>query len=410
MNSFQRLIAGILVSASLLLVTSATATSSGNIGAVVHNGATYPILETFENGWVVTTPCQTEVYLDEGTPLDRVDVLLDPGHGGPETGSVGANGIVERDLNLGVAHLTRIALEELGYTVAMTRGSDLHMGIRQRAVIANALQPLAFVSIHHNGGAVRRSSDPGTESFHRYEDDDSRRLAGLLYEEVHAALDVYDLRWVDTVHQGASARIRSDRTDVYGILRLTPGINAAIVEAAYLSNPPEAELLAEVEVLQAEAVAIATAIHRFISTDDPGVGFNPAFVDPQTTGTGTGRNCNDTGYGSPAVITAGYSPEEFAAVQEMASRRGHTPLYLQRFGVYALDFFHALGGRKPIDPLPADAIPAVEGLTLTKPLAETWTPSDRIVIERVANAYGVTPAEAQKIGALLMVFLIGISS
>ena len=73
--------------------------------------------------------------------------------------------------------------------------------------------------------------------------------------------------------------------------------------------------------------------------------------------------------------------------------------------VYALDFFHALGGRKPIDPLPADAIPAVEGLTLTKPLAETWTPSDRIVIERVANAYGVTPAEAQKIGALLMVFL-----
>jgi len=37
--------------------------------------------------------------------LERVDVVLDPGHGGPETGSVGTNGLVERDLNLAVALL-----------------------------------------------------------------------------------------------------------------------------------------------------------------------------------------------------------------------------------------------------------------------------------------------------------------
>jgi len=378
------------------------------MGVVLHDGAAFMVLEERTGGWIVTTPCRTEIFLDEGTLIDRVDVVLDPGHGGPETGSVGPNGIVERDLNLGVAHLTRLALEDLGYSVAMTRERDLHMGIGQRAVIANALSPSAFVSIHHNGGAVRRSSDPGTETYHQVENEASRRLAGLLYEDVHAALSAFDVGWVDTVHQGTSARIRYSGLDVYGILRLTPDLNSAIVEAAYLSNAVEADLLADVEVLQVEADAIARAIDRFITSDDPGSGFKRAFVDEATTGTGTGWNCDDSGYGRPVSMASGYTEQEYDDLVAMAARAGHSPESLQRFGVYALDFFHALRGRVPLDPLPVAAIPVVSGGSVPIDVTLSWSPADQVVLTRVADAYGLSPAEVQKVGAVLMVFLIGI--
>ena len=38
-----------------------------------------------------------------------------------------------------------------------------------------------------------------------------------------------------------------------------------------------------------------------------------------------------------------------------------------------------------------------------------WLPQDQVVLMRVADAYGLSPAEAQKVGAVLMVFLVGIS-
>ncbi|MDG2908561.1 MAG: N-acetylmuramoyl-L-alanine amidase [Acidimicrobiales bacterium] len=392
-------------------LVSATAADDGSTatGVVVHNGAVFTVLEERSDGWVVATPCRTEIFLDEGVRFYTADVVLDPGHGGPETGSVGANGLVERDVNLWVALLTRAELEALGYSVVLTREVDLHMGIVQRANVANALSPSGFVSIHHNGGAVRHSHEPGTETFHQYGDDESRRLAGLLFEEVQAALATWDVRWVDTVHKGTSARIRSDNTDVYGVLRLTPDLPSAIVEAAYLSNAPEAELLADPEVLIAEAAAIARAVDRFLTSGDPGSGFKRAFVDAATTGTGTGWNCDDSGYGHSVSVASGYTEQEYADLVAMAARVGRSPESLQRFGVYALDFFHALGGRVSLDPFPPEVIPVVSGSSVPVDVTLPWTPADQVLLTRVADAYGLSPAEAQKVGAVLMVFLIGIS-
>ncbi|HJM72742.1 MAG TPA: N-acetylmuramoyl-L-alanine amidase, partial [Acidimicrobiales bacterium] len=129
-----------------------------------------PVVGQFAGSTVVSSTCGREVVYEDGVPVDAaspIDVVLDAGHGGPESGSVGANGLVERDLNLIVAFHTKLALEEMGHTVALTRRRDLHMPIRQRTAIARALDPRAFVSIHHNGGAVKRSEMPGTEVFHQ---------------------------------------------------------------------------------------------------------------------------------------------------------------------------------------------------------------------------------------------------
>ncbi len=407
-----------LVAAVVGIVLAVVAVSASPVGAVGNgngNGGSgpsivrgpddvlLPVVGTFAGSRVVSSTCGREVAFEGGTPVDGpVDVVLDPGHGGPETGSVGVNGLVERDLNLLVAVRTKAALEELGHTVVLTRDRDLHMPIRQRAAIVRSLEPRAFVSIHHNGGAVKRSDTPGTEAFHQVDDDGSRRLAGLLFEEVQASLSGYWVPWVRTYHQGVSARLRPPRTDTYGVLRLTRGIPAAIVEGLYMSNPPEAELIALPEVQEVEARAIASAIDRFLSTDDPGSGFKDPFFDPHTTGTGTARGCVDRTYSPSTTIATGFTDEEHASLEATARRMGRSVEWLLKFGVYTLKFLGDLPGAEPVMALADDQRPDAYG---PEAVAVEWDQAEQVVLVRMAEAYGLTRTEVQKLGAVLMVFL-----
>lgn len=372
------------------------------LGVVMLDGIAFPVVEEHPVAPIVTTPCANQIRLMAGTRLDTVDIVIDPGHGGPETGSVGANRFYERDLNLEVALLTEQELNDLGYSVALTRRTDLHMPIRQRTAIARALEPRVFISIHHNGGAVRPSDDPGTETFHQVNNPDSRRLAGILYEELQETFSAYDVEWVDTVHQGASSRLRATGEDAYGVLRLAPEVTSVITEALYLSNPPEARLMADPEVKAAEAAALARGIDRFLTTDDPGSGFRKAFVDPAMTGTGTGVGCVDPDYPSWAEVSTGYTEAEHEALVAAADRLGRSPDWVQRFGVRTLDFFSRLDRRASDVSSPSLHTPDVSGNVV---VASSWTGSEREVLRRVAELYGVTEAEAQKLGAKLMVVL-----
>ena len=409
------LVALAAVVALLASGTPAGAVGSGNggdggVGTLIVRGpdeVLLPVVGRFAGSTVVSSTCGREVVYEGGTPVDlgddgTVDVVLDPGHGGPETGSVGANGLVERDLNLMVAFHTKLALEDLGYTVALTRRRDLHMPIRQRTAIVRALNPRAFVSIHHNGGAVRKSDTPGTEAFHQVDQPESRRLAGLLFEEVQAAFADYWVPWVRSYHQGVSARLRQPRTDTYGVLRMTRGVPGAIVEGLYLSNPPEAQLLAIPEIQQAEGQAIARAIDRFLRSDDAGSGFNEPFYDPHTTGTGTARGCEDVVYSEPVSITTGFTAEEYASLVATARSMGRPVDWLMRFGVYTLKFLGDLPGAAPVTPL-AEAERPDGGGPIGVPVL--WDQAEQVVLVRMAEAYGLTRPQMQKLGAILMVFL-----
>ena len=62
---------------------------------------------------------------ERGLPIEGpVDVLIDPGHGGEETGAVAPNGLVEAHVNLRVAEVLRDLLAERGYRVLLTRARD----------------------------------------------------------------------------------------------------------------------------------------------------------------------------------------------------------------------------------------------------------------------------------------------
>ena len=371
------------------------------------DGEILPVISSSPNGTVVSSSCGTPIAFDGEETLEPVDVVLDPGHGGPETGSVGSNGLTERTLNLAVARHARDELVSLGYTVALTRDRDLQLPIRQRAAIANALSPRAFVSIHHNGGAVRRSETPGTETFHQVDDQESARLAGILFEDIHAAFAPYWVSWVDTVHQGASVRLRDGRTETYGVLRLTPDLNSAIIEALYLSNPPEAALLVIPEIQAMEGRAIAGAIDRFLTSEDPGSGFRPEFYDPHTTGTGTARGCHDPELTPPTEVSTGFTAEEYETLAATAHHLGRSTDWVVRFGVHALKFLGLLPDADPIRPLDEVDRPDAYG-----PISEVvpWDQAEHAVLIEMADAYGLTRTQVQKLGAVLMVFLTGLEA
>lgn len=88
------------------------------------------------------------------TMSGRKLIVLDPGHGGTDSGAVAThNGIVyqEAKLNLNMAYKVKQKLESYGYEVQMTRTQDYQsMELSERTDFANARNPIFFLSIHHD--------------------------------------------------------------------------------------------------------------------------------------------------------------------------------------------------------------------------------------------------------------------
>ena len=75
-------------------------------------------------------------------------IVLDPAHGGTDTGARGPDGVVEKDLVLQIVRVMRAELEQQGYRVVTTRNDDSNPSYDDRAGIANAYPGAVFVSIH----------------------------------------------------------------------------------------------------------------------------------------------------------------------------------------------------------------------------------------------------------------------
>lgn len=265
---------------------------------VTPTGVVLPILAVEADGRLrVRTVCGSEAqYSGPGRRYDRVHVVLDPGHGGFDPGAV-QNGVRESDVNLDVAQRTRAHLEREGLDVVLTREVDYYVPFVVRGELALNSSAALFVSIHHNSGSASLGSDPGTEVFYQQLDAKSRRLAGLLWEDVTTALRAHPIQWYGAA--GAGALFRQGRTgpDFYGVLRRTAGVPATLLEIAYLSNPREAALVATDAFREESAVAIARAITRYFTTDDPGAGFSaPRGAGPPTTPTGGTGGCVEPPY------------------------------------------------------------------------------------------------------------------
>ena len=253
-------------------------------------GVPVAVLEQTGAGYLVRTPCGSTAVVSAGVPIGSPQVVIDPGHGGKwDTGAVGPNGLIERDLNL---KLSRAVLEELsrrGIPAATTRTGDYGVLLSVRAALADALVADALISIHHNAPTWSRSELPGTEVFVQSATDQqprpgSARLGGLLYEEITAALATFDnIYWSRLPDAGVLRVLLPSGDDTYGMLR-RPAVPAALVEYGYLSNHSEAELFATDEYIRIAAIATADAISAYLRTDRPGSGFiqKPRTFDPSS--------------------------------------------------------------------------------------------------------------------------------
>ena len=75
-------------------------------------------------------------------------IVLDPAHGGTDTGARGEGGMVEKDLVLQIARLVREELERQGFRVLMTRNDDSNPSYDDRSAVANAYRDAIFISLH----------------------------------------------------------------------------------------------------------------------------------------------------------------------------------------------------------------------------------------------------------------------
>ena len=263
-------------------------------GAVVSpTGVVVPVLERQPAGWRVRTPCGRTATLAAGTPVPGVAVVLDPGHGGNEVGAQSPGGTLsEAPLNLEVARHAKTALEAAGVSVLLTRTEAYEVALATRAELARSLWPRAFVSIHHNAEPDGPTPGPGAETYYQIGSADSKRLAGLIQEEVVRAMSAYRVAWVGDRDAGAKYRPGA-RGDYYAMLRLPGPVTSALAELAFISNPPEAQLLARPDVQQVEGRAVAAGILRYLNTTDPGSGFVEPYPRSDPPGGGPSRPCVD---------------------------------------------------------------------------------------------------------------------
>jgi N-acetylmuramoyl-L-alanine amidase len=266
-----------------------TVDTSGPGVVMSPNGIVLPVV----GDGVVDTPCSNQTA-PTGTPIRGANVVIDPGHGGNEPGAVGPSGLVEKDVNFDIAQDVKQQLEAEGATVVLTRTGDYNTTIKTRAEIAVALHPQVFLSIHHNAEPDGPSTVPGNETYYQIASPDSKRLAGLLWEEVTAAFTPYDVAWMADTDHGAKYRPGTNGGDYYGILRRAEGTTTVLSEAAFITDPPEEHLLADPAFRHVEATALTKGITRFLATPDPGSGFVTPYPRTEPAGGGGGpEGCVD---------------------------------------------------------------------------------------------------------------------
>jgi N-acetylmuramoyl-L-alanine amidase len=249
--------------------------------------------DAVQGGWArVLTPCENRAWmrLSAGRALRNTRVVIDPGHGGNEPGAVGPTRLTEAELNLDVSRRVAEDLKALGIEAVLTRRLDYRATLASRVAIAGALQPEAFVSIHHNAEPDGPRDGPGTETYYQYRSPESKRLAGLVYEEVVKALSAFTASWVGDTDAGAKWRLNDTGGDYYGILRRSgeAGVVATLAELAFISNPTEEALLRREDVRRAESGALSQGIVRYLRTNDPGSGFTVPYPRKEPAGPGGG--------------------------------------------------------------------------------------------------------------------------
>lgn len=190
-------------------------------------------------------------------------IVVDVGHGGFDSGKIGVNGVLEKDINLQIALKLKKTLEDAGMTVVMTREDDKGLydesasnkkaqDLQRRCDLINEQKPLMTISIHQN--SYTSPEIKGAQVFYYTTSSESQKLAEILQKTLIEQVDTEN-------HREAKAN------DSYYLLKRTDSV-IVIVECGFLSNPQEAEKLSDEDYQQKMVNAICTGINRYLGRDE----------------------------------------------------------------------------------------------------------------------------------------------
>jgi N-acetylmuramoyl-L-alanine amidase len=203
-------------------------------------------------------------------------IVIDPGHGGKDTGKVNERlKVQEKDLALDTAVRLKQRLEQDGYRVVLTRDGDRAVELTERATVARQEKADLFLSIHYNSveNDVERVS--GVEVYtmtpqHQLSADRKPDDQVDVYNDGNK-FDHWNVVLGDLMHRQLLRELKaSDRGFKRGrlaVLRLAP-CPAALIESGYLSQDVEARKLATPAYRQKIADAIADGVQAYAAILD----------------------------------------------------------------------------------------------------------------------------------------------
>jgi N-acetylmuramoyl-L-alanine amidase len=221
-----------------------------------------------------------------GAAREVTRAVLDPGHGGRDTGAVGPNGVVEKDVTLDIAHRAARALVGQGIEVLLTRDDDRYVPLEERAARANAFSADLFVSIHCNASESRARRGVETYVLDATRDEIAARVAARENEmtpgasaELAAMLGGMRLadqsrrstQFARLLQRSATTAIRMKYGDAVeggvhfaGFYVLVGArMPSALFEVSYVSNPVEEERLGAGDYRQLLADALVNAVRAY---------------------------------------------------------------------------------------------------------------------------------------------------
>jgi N-acetylmuramoyl-L-alanine amidase len=216
-------------------------------------------------------------------------IVIDPGHGGHDTGTIGPNGLLEKDVALDVAkRLGRLLETRLGAEVIYTRKDDTFIPLETRTAIANRERADLFISIHANSSndadargvetyylnftsspealeVAARENSVSEKSIHELQDlvkkitlkdkiDESREFAGDVQQSLYGGLSL----------NNAGIRNRGIKKAPFIVL-IGANMPSILAEISFVSNPTDARKMETSEHRQRIADSLYRGVSRYVS-------------------------------------------------------------------------------------------------------------------------------------------------
>ncbi len=178
-------------------------------------------------------------------PRGKLIVVIDPGHGGKDSGAPGIGGLLEKDVILPIARRVATILEQNGVKAVMTRDADFFVELQGRVDIAKRVNAILFVSIHANSVDSR----PDVNGLEVYYYDSGYDLAEVVRKTI--------LQDISTIKDRGTRKAR------FYVLRKNT-MPAILVETGYMTGREDNPRLGSPEYQSRMADAIARGILKYL--------------------------------------------------------------------------------------------------------------------------------------------------